>query len=156
MIEFHSKSLWVRVENKAKRYTYSHQSDRRHGSGKVRGFRTALTVTVERTGEERYLSQVLKLISEAQESKSKTKNLSDRSAKWLFYLALVVGIVTLITWLEPGYGYEFAMERMVTVMIIACPHALGLAVPFVVSNSTSIAAKKGLLIRNSLMKRPVR
>nr|WP_036643160.1 copper-translocating P-type ATPase [Paenibacillus durus] len=108
----------------------------------------ALTVTVEKTGEEGYLSQVVSLIREAQESKSKTQNLSDRAAKWLFYIALIAGIATLFIWLSLGYSFDFSIQRMVAVMIIACPHALGLAVPLVVSASTSISARKGLLIRN--------
>ncbi|HUC90665.1 MAG TPA: copper-translocating P-type ATPase [Paenibacillus sp.] len=108
----------------------------------------ALTVTVQNAGEEGYLSQVIALVREAQESKSKTQNLSDRAARWLFYIALGAGLLTLLTWLSMGYSFDFAMQRMVTVMIIACPHALGLAVPLVVSTSTSIAAQKGLLIRN--------
>lgn len=108
----------------------------------------ALTVTVTNSGEKGYLSQVISLVKEAQESKSKTQNLSDRAAKWLFYVALGAGLITLLVWLSLGYGFNFAIERMVTVMIIACPHALGLAVPLVVSTTTSIAAKKGLLIRN--------
>ncbi|MCL6606222.1 MAG: copper-translocating P-type ATPase [Paenibacillus sp.] len=108
----------------------------------------ALTVTVKNTGEESYLSQVISLVKEAQESKSKTQNLSDRAAKWLFYMALGAGLLTLVVWLSLGYSFDFAMQRMVTVMIIACPHALGLAIPLVVSTSTSLAAKKGLLVRN--------
>ncbi|GAA0854282.1 heavy metal translocating P-type ATPase [Bifidobacterium pullorum subsp. gallinarum] len=108
----------------------------------------ALTVTVTNSGEKGYLSQVISLVKEAQESKSKTQNLSDRAAKWLFYVALGAGLITLLVWLSLGYGFNFAIQRMVTVMIIACPHALGLAVPLVVSTTTSIAAKKGLLIRN--------
>lgn len=108
----------------------------------------ALTVKVLNSGEKGYLSQVISLVKEAQESKSKTQNLSDRAAKWLFYVALGAGLATLIIWLSLGYSFNFAIERMVTVMIIACPHALGLAIPLVVSTTTSIAAKKGLLIRN--------
>ncbi|PRX65093.1 Cu2+-exporting ATPase [Cohnella sp. SGD-V74] len=108
----------------------------------------ALRVTVQNAGETGYLSQVIQLVKEAQESKSKAQNLSDKAAKWLFYVALAAGLVTLATWLILGYSFDFAMQRMVTVMIIACPHALGLAVPLVVSTSTAIAAEKGLLIRN--------
>ncbi|MFD1130664.1 copper-translocating P-type ATPase [Paenibacillus sp. PDC88] len=108
----------------------------------------ALTVTVTNSGEKGYLSQVISLVKEAQESKSKTQNLSDRAAKWLFYVALGAGLTTLLVWLSLGYSFNFAIQRMVTVMIIACPHALGLAVPLVVSTTTAIAAKKGLLIRN--------
>jgi Cu2+-exporting ATPase len=108
----------------------------------------ALTVEVKKTGEESYLSQVVKMVKEAQESKSKTQDLSDRAAKWLFYIALGAGILTLVGWLMAGYTFNYALERMVTVMIIACPHALGLAVPLVISTSTGISARKGLLIRN--------
>ncbi|SCC59607.1 MULTISPECIES: heavy metal translocating P-type ATPase [Priestia] len=110
----------------------------------------SLTVSVEKTGEESYLSQVVKMVKEAQESRSKTQDLSNRAAKWLFYIALAAGFLTLFAWLVLGYGFNFALERMVTVMIIACPHALGLAVPLVISISTAISAKKGLLIRNRM------
>ncbi|WP_273835319.1 heavy metal translocating P-type ATPase [Guptibacillus sedimenti] len=108
----------------------------------------SLTVKVEKTGEDSYLSQVVTMVREAQESKSRTQNFSDRAAKWLFYLALVTGIITLLTWVLLGYDFVFALERMVTVMVIACPHALGLAAPLVVARSTALSAKKGLLIRN--------
>lgn len=108
----------------------------------------SLTVSVVKTGEESYLSQVVTMVKEAQESKSRTQDLSNRAAKWLFYLALAAGLLTLTVWLLLGYDFNYALERMVTVMIIACPHALGLAAPLVVARSTSLAAKKGLLIRN--------
>ncbi|MFB1100451.1 heavy metal translocating P-type ATPase [Terribacillus sp. JSM ZJ617] len=108
----------------------------------------ALTVEVKNTGEESYLSQVIKMVQEAQESKSRTQDLSNRAAKWLFYIALIAGILTLIGWLVAGASFNYSLERMVTVMIIACPHALGLAVPLVVATSTAISARKGLLIRN--------
>lgn len=108
----------------------------------------ALTIEVKNTGEESYLSQVVKMVQEAQESKSKTQDLSNRAAKWLFYIALGAGILTLVGWLIAGFTFNYALERMVTVMIIACPHALGLAVPLVIATSTAISAKKGLLIRN--------
>ncbi|HWO76936.1 MAG TPA: heavy metal translocating P-type ATPase [Bacillus sp. (in: firmicutes)] len=108
----------------------------------------SLTIRVEKTGESTYLSQVINLVKEAQETKSKTQDLSNRAAKWLFYLAVGAGIVTLVIWLLLGYPFSFALERMVTVMIISCPHALGLAAPLVVAVSTAISAKKGLLIRN--------
>lgn len=107
-----------------------------------------LTIEVRNTGEEGYLSQVVKMVKEAQESKSKAQDLSNRAAKWLFYIAVVSGILTLVGWLIAGFSFNYALERMVTVMIIACPHALGLAVPLVIATSTSISAKKGLLIRN--------
>ncbi|WLR51755.1 heavy metal translocating P-type ATPase [Bacillus tianshenii] len=108
----------------------------------------SLTIEVEKTGQESYLSQVVNMVQEAQESKSKTQDLSNRAAKWLFYIALGAGIITFIVWLAIGADFQTALERTVTVMVIACPHALGLAAPLVVAKSTAIAAKKGLLIRN--------
>lgn len=108
----------------------------------------SLIIQVEKTGEESYLSQVITLVKEAQESKSRTQDLTNRAAKWLFYLALFAGFATLIIWLLLDYTLDVAIERMVTVMVITCPHALGLAAPLVVAVSTSISAKKGLLIRN--------
>ncbi|SET74798.1 Cu2+-exporting ATPase [Salinibacillus kushneri] len=108
----------------------------------------SLTIQVEKTGENLYLSQVITMVKEAQESKSKTQDLTNRAAKWLFYLALTAGIVTLLSWLLVGYSFGVSVERMVTVMVITCPHALGLAAPLVVAVSTAISAKKGLLIRN--------
>lgn len=108
----------------------------------------SLTVKVEKTGEDSYLSQVITMVKEAQESKSRTQDLTNRAAKWLFYLALAAGFATLFIWLLLGYSFDVAIERMVTVMVITCPHALGLAAPLVVAVSTSISAKKGLLIRN--------
>ncbi|KAA0956077.1 cadmium-translocating P-type ATPase [Planococcus sp. ANT_H30] len=108
----------------------------------------SLTVEVEKTGQESYLSQVIKMVKEAQESKSRTQDLTNRAAKWLFYLAIVAGLATFAAWLLLGYSLDIAVERMVTVMVITCPHALGLAAPLVMAVSTSISAKKGLLIRN--------
>lgn len=108
----------------------------------------SLTIQVEKIGDNSYLSQVITLVKEAQESKSKTQDLTNRAAKWLFYLALAAGIITLVIWLSLGYSFDVAIERMVTVMVITCPHALGLAAPLVVAVSTSISANKGLLIRN--------
>ncbi len=108
----------------------------------------SLVVEVEKTGEDSYLSQVITMVKEAQESKSRTQDLTNRAAKWLFYLALVAGFATLVAWLALGYSFDVAIERMVTVMVITCPHALGLAAPLVVAVSTSISAKQGLLIRN--------
>ncbi len=88
------------------------------------------------------------MVKEAQESKSKTQDLTNRAAKWLFYLALAAGFLTLFIWLLLGYSFDVALQRMVTVMVITCPHALGLAAPLVVAVSTAISAKHGLLIRN--------
>jgi Cu2+-exporting ATPase len=108
----------------------------------------SLTVKVEKTGEDSYLSQVVTMVKEAQESRSRTQDLTNRAAKWLFYAALASGFITLFIWLFLGYSFDTALKRMVTVMVITCPHALGLAAPLVVSVSTSLSAKQGLLIRN--------
>ncbi|MEP2296283.1 heavy metal translocating P-type ATPase, partial [Algoriphagus sp.] len=108
----------------------------------------ALKIKVKHTGEESYLSKVIGLVTEAQKTKSNTQNLADKAAGWLFYIALAAGIITLVVWLSLGKEFNYALERMVTVMIISCPHALGLAVPLVVAISTSVSAKHGLLIRN--------
>lgn len=108
----------------------------------------ALKIEVKHIGEENYLSKVIGMVKGAQDSKSKTQDLANKAAGWLFYVALGSGIITLIVWLAIGKDFEYALERMVTVMIISCPHALGLAVPLVVAISTSESAKRGLLIRN--------
>jgi Cu2+-exporting ATPase len=108
----------------------------------------SITVEVEKTGKDSFLSQVIELVREAQESKSKTQDLANRAALWLTIIALVGGGITLIIWLVLGKEFSFALERTVTVMVITCPHALGLAVPLVVAVSTAIAARNGLLIRN--------
>src|SRR5699024_7979199 len=102
-----------------------------------------------KTGDDTYLSQVIQLVSDAENTKSKAQGFADIAAKWLFYVAVVAGIITIAYWSTTG-DFEFALERMVTVLIIACPHALGLAMPLVTSRSTSIAAQKGLLIRNRI------
>ncbi|MEQ8358068.1 MAG: copper-translocating P-type ATPase [Cytophagales bacterium] len=107
-----------------------------------------LKINVRHTGEDSYLSKVIGMVKEAQATKSKTQNLADKAAAWLFYIALGAGITTLVVWLSLGKDFEYALERMVTVMIISCPHALGLAVPLVVAISTAVSAKNGLLIRN--------
>lgn len=107
-----------------------------------------LKIKVKHIGEDSYLSKVIAMVKEAQETKSKTQNLADKAAAWLFYIALGAGVTTLVVWLSLGKDFEYALERMVTVMIISCPHALGLAVPLVVAISTSVSAKHGLLIRN--------
>lgn len=108
----------------------------------------SLKVKVEHTGKDSYLNKVISLVEEAQKSKSKMQNLSDRAAKWLTYIALVIGFGTLAIWLILGFPFVYALERMVTVMVIACPHALGLAIPLVVAISTAVSAQNGLLIRN--------
>ncbi|MGM0390965.1 MAG: copper-translocating P-type ATPase [Bacteroidota bacterium] len=109
----------------------------------------SLTVEIERTGEESYLNQMVDMVKEAQKSKSKTQRLADKAALILTIVALTGGLVTFLVWfLVMERELVFAIERAVTVMIIACPHALGLAIPLVVAISTSISAKQGLLIRN--------
>ena len=109
----------------------------------------SITVEVQGTGENSYLSQMVKLVREAQESKSKTQDLANRAALWLTIIALSVGAITIFVWLTIIHqDFPFALERMVTVMVITCPHALGLAVPLVVAVSTGISARNGLLIRN--------
>jgi Cu2+-exporting ATPase len=108
----------------------------------------SLTIQVQQVGEEAYLNKVIKMVQEAQKEKSKTQHLADRIAFWLTIVALTVGFATLTTWLIIGKSFVFALERMVSVMVITCPHALGLAIPLVVAISTSIAASNGLLIRN--------
>jgi len=115
--------------------------------GSINGNST-LKVKVEHTGKDSYLNKVIKMVDEAQRTKSKMQNLSDRAAKWLTYIALIIGFGTLAVWLSLGFPFVYALERMVTVMIIACPHALGLAIPLVVAISTAVSAQNGLLIRN--------
>lgn len=115
--------------------------------GSVNGNST-INVKVEHTGKDSYLNKVIKMVEDAQKTKSKMQNLSDRAAKWLTYIAFAVGFGTLATWLLLGFPFVFALERMVTVMVIACPHALGLAIPLVVAISTAVSAQNGLLIRN--------
>jgi len=108
----------------------------------------AITIEIRKTGDETYLAQVVEMVRRAQETRSRSQNLADRGANILTYSALTVGIVTLVVWLAVGAAYEFAIARMVTVMVIACPHALGLAVPLVVAVSTRLSATSGLLIRD--------
>ena len=108
----------------------------------------SLHVRVEHTGKDSYLSKVITLVEEAQKTKSKTQHLADRAAKVLTFVAIAVGVGTFVVWLLLGESFNFAVERMVTVMVISCPHALGLAIPLVVSISTAVSAQNGLLIRN--------
>ena len=108
----------------------------------------ALTVIIEKVGKDTYLAQVVELVRHAQESRSRTQGLADRAARWLTIIALSAGAVTLVVWLLLGKGLAFALERMVTVMVTTCPHALGLAIPLVVSVSTALLAGNGLLLRN--------
>lgn len=108
----------------------------------------AIKATVLHTSEDSYLSQVIKLVKDAQDAKSKTQLLADKAAFWLTIIAITAGITTFVVWLILGKDLAFAMERMVTVIVICCPHALGLAVPLVVAKSTAHSAKNGLLIKN--------
>ena len=108
----------------------------------------SLKVAVSHGAKDSYLSQVIKLVQDAQNSKSNTQLLADTAAKWLTIIAIVAGISTFLYWYLTGQSLAFAMERMVTVIVICCPHALGLAVPLVVAKSTALAAKSGLLIKN--------
>jgi P-type Cu2+ transporter len=108
----------------------------------------AMTIEVTATGDATYLSQVIELVRQSQVTRSRTQDLANRAAAWLTYIALTVGLGTLMVWLALGASFAFAIERMVTVMVISCPHALGLAVPLVVAVSTSISARNGLLIRD--------
>lgn len=108
----------------------------------------SIEIKVEKTGEESYISKVVNLVSQAQQTKSKTQRLSDKAAFWLTLVSISVGLITFVSWMLLGEGLEFAIQRMATVMIITCPHALGLAIPLVVAVSTSASAKNGLLIRN--------
>ncbi|WP_254167106.1 copper-translocating P-type ATPase [Chryseosolibacter histidini] len=108
----------------------------------------SLKVKVTHGSKDSYLAQVIKLVQDAQDSKSRTQLLADQAAKWLTIIALVSGAATFIVWLIIGKDLAFAMERMVTVIVICCPHALGLAVPLVVARSTAISAQSGLLIKD--------
>ena len=108
----------------------------------------SIKVTVSHGAKDSYLSKVIKLVQDAQNAKSKTQLLADTAAKWLTIIALLAGISTFLYWYLTGQSLSFAMERMVTVIVICCPHALGLAVPLVVAKSTALSAQSGLLIKN--------
>ncbi|HJE20332.1 MAG TPA: copper-translocating P-type ATPase [Aliicoccus persicus] len=115
--------------------------------GSVNGSGT-ITVKVTGTGESGYLSQVMGLVSQAQSDKSRAELTADRVAGYLFYFALSVGLVSFIVWMFISGNVDFALERLVTVLVIACPHALGLAIPLVTARSTSIGASNGLIVKN--------
>jgi Cu2+-exporting ATPase len=115
--------------------------------GSVNGI-GSLIVEVTKTGKDSYLSQVIKLVREASESKSKAQDFANKAAFWLTIVAITTGAITLVSWLLFGKEFVFALERMVTVMVITCPHALGLAVPLVIAVITALSAKSGILIRN--------
>lgn len=110
----------------------------------------SLRVRVTATGEETALAGIMRLVTEAQNSKSATQLLADRAAGWLFYIALAAAVITALVWSAiSGFGVE-VVQRVATVLVIACPHALGLAIPLVVAISTSLAARNGVLIRNRM------
>ena len=108
----------------------------------------SLRVKVAHGAKDSYLSQVVKLVKDAQDAKSNTQLLADKAAQWLTGIAILAGVATFVYWYVDGKTLAFAMERMVTVIVICCPHALGLAVPLVVARSTALSAKNGLLIKN--------
>lgn len=109
----------------------------------------SIKVSVEKTGDETFLSQVIEMVKKAQESKSKTQNLANKAALWLTIVAIAGGAITMFVWTSIlGMSFNFALTRTVTVMVITCPHALGLAIPLVVAVSTALSAKNGLLIRD--------
>jgi len=116
-------------------------------AGSVNG-EGALTVEVAHTGDETTLSQIQRLVEEAQASRSRFQNLADRAAGWLFYIALGVAAVTFVVWLFASQDLQQAITRTVTVLVIACPHALGLAIPLVTVNATALSARNGILVRN--------
>src|SRR3989449_8130737 len=115
--------------------------------GAVNG-EAAITLRITRTGAETYVARGIELVRRAQQTRSRTQDLANRAAMWLTVIAIAAGATTLVAWLAGGRSFDFALERMVTVMVITCPHALGLAVPLVVAVSTSISARNGLLIRD--------
>ncbi len=108
----------------------------------------ALKIKATGVGKDSYLNKVINLVQDAQAAKSNTQNLADKVAKWLTIIAILVGVATFIYWYSKDSGMAFALERMVTVMVTACPHALGVAIPLVVAISTTLSATNGLLIRN--------
>ena len=108
----------------------------------------SIEVEVKNIGKDSYLSKVIDMVEKAQKSKSKTQSLADKAAFWLTIVALTVGFITLVVWYLITRDFSYAIARMATVMVITCPHALGLAIPLVVATSTAQSAKNGLLIRN--------
>ncbi|EJD5706867.1 copper-translocating P-type ATPase [Staphylococcus pseudintermedius] len=115
--------------------------------GSINGSGT-IQVKVTAVGEASYLSQVMDIIKQAQNDKSRAELLSDKVAGYLFYFAVSVGVIAFIAWMLIQHEIDLALERLVTVLVIACPHALGLAIPLVTARSTSIGAHHGLMIKN--------
>ncbi len=125
--------------------------EKREGDGLIGGAingDASIRVEVRKVGEDTYLSQVVNMVREAQQSRSRAQDLANRAAFWLTVIAITAGVLTLAGWLAAGNTFIFALQRMVTVMVITCPHALGLAVPLVVAVSTAMGARHGLLVRN--------
>jgi Cu2+-exporting ATPase len=108
----------------------------------------SLKIQVTGAGKDSYLNKVITLVQSAQSAKSTTQNLANKVAKWLTIISITIGIATFIYWYNAEGSLSFALERMVTVMVTACPHALGVAIPLVVALSTALSATHGLLIRN--------
>src|SRR5699024_11082184 len=108
----------------------------------------SLTIEVSKTDEDINLSLVITIVNQEQESHSKIQNITKLATKRLFYLSVTATIITIDVWLALGYSFDTSLERMVTVMVITCPHALGLAAPLVVAVSTTLSAQNGLLNRN--------
>jgi P-type Cu2+ transporter len=108
----------------------------------------SLKLQITGTGNDSYLNKVIKMVQSAQSAKSNTQNLADKVAKWLTIISITIGLATFVYWYTINGDLTFALERMVTVMVTACPHALGVAIPLVVAISTTVSAKNGLLIRN--------
>ena len=109
---------------------------------------SSIKIEIEKAGDDSYLSQVIKMVEESQADKSKTQGFADKAAFWLTLIAITAGVTTFGVWYGISGDLAFAIERMATVMVITCPHALGLAIPLVVAVSTTLSAKNGLLIRN--------
>jgi len=129
----------------------SHPLDKSEGQEAVGGAingEGALIIKVTKTGDDTYLNQIIALVMQAQGTRSRTQDLANRAALWLTCIALALGTATLVFWLAYGQAFDFALERMVTVMVITCPHALGLAVPLVVAVSTRLSVQSGLLVRD--------
>jgi P-type Cu2+ transporter len=122
-------------------------SDDRVIAGTVNGS-GSLRIEVTGTGEQTALAGIMRLVDQAQTSRSRAQALADRAAFWLTIVAVVAGVLTFLSWLTPGGDPVFAVERMVTVLVISCPHALGLAVPLVIAISTTLGARSGLLVRD--------
>jgi Cu2+-exporting ATPase len=116
-------------------------------AGTVNG-QGSLRVEVTKTGERTALAGIMRLVEQAQTSRSRAQALADRAAFWLTLIAIGSGALTLVVWLAVGAEPSFAIERLVTTMVVACPHALGLAIPLVLAISTTLGARSGLLVRD--------